>query len=247
MAIAWLIWRATRNSGWVDTVWTFSVGAVGLGGALLPATGSDALDGRRAMVAALALLWALRLGAHIAQRTSGRGRPPLCQDCTRLGHGRATTDVRFVAEAGAGQHTTGIAMVLAASNPAGHMRVQDWLAAVVMIIAILGEAIADRQLRRFAADPANRGKVCDVGLWRLSRHPNYFFEWLGWLAYPLLAIGSWEWGWIALSAPVCMYWLLAHVSGVPPLEEHMLATRGDAYRAYQARTSAFFPMLRSSR
>ena len=79
----------------------------------------------------------------------------------------------------------------------------------------------------------------------MSRHPNYFFEWLGWLAYPLFAIdlsGGYPAGWFALAAPAFMYWLLVHVSGIPPLEQQMLRTRGDAYRAYQQRTRAFVPL-----
>ena len=102
----------------------------------------------------------------------------------------------------------------------------------------------DEQLRRFRDDPANKGKICDAGLWKWSRHPNYFFEWLGWLAYPVLAIdlgGHDPWGYVALAAPLCMYWLLVYVSGIPPLEEHMLAKRGDAFRKYQMTTNVFFP------
>ncbi len=243
MSLAWLAWRRTRNSGWVDTVWTFSVGAVGLASALLPPTGSDALTSRRVMVAAFALAWGLRLGLHIARRTRGITDDPRYAALLQ-GWGTDASLQMFILlqKQALVSIPLGIAMVLAAANPESTLRVQDWLAVAVMAIAIIGEATADGQLRRFAADPANRGKVCDVGLWRWSRHPNYFFEWVGWLAYPLLAIGAWQWGWIALAAPACMYWLLVHVSGIPPLEEHMLATRGDGYRAYRARTSAFFPL-----
>jgi steroid 5-alpha reductase family enzyme len=115
----------------------------------------------------------------------------------------------------------------------------------LLAVATVGEAIADCQLRQFKADPANRNAVCDIGLWSWSRHPNYFFEWLVWLAYPLIAIdwsGDNRLGWLTLLAPVCMYWLLVHVSGIPPLEDHMLRTRGVAFRAYQRRTSPFFPL-----
>ena len=96
-------------------------------------------------------------------------------------------------------------------------------------------------------DPANQGRVCDVGLWRWSRHPNYFFEWFGWLAYPVIALSidhplSYPWGWATLLAPVFMYWILVHVTGIPPLETQMLRSRGDRYRHYQSRTSAFFPL-----
>jgi steroid 5-alpha reductase family enzyme len=86
------------------------------------------------------------------------------------------------------------------------------------------------------------GLVCDAGLWRWSRHPNYFFEWFGWLAYPLIGPSTdYPWGWATLSAPVFMYWILVHVTGIPPLEQQMLRSRGARYRDYQSRTSMFFP------
>ena len=102
---------------------------------------------------------------------------------------------------------------------------QDLVGLALLVVAIVGEAIADRQLRLFKSNPSNRGAVCDVGLWSWSRHPNYFFEWLSWLAYPIVAIdfaGHNPYGWLALAAPVSMYWVLVHVSGIPPLEKHML-------------------------
>jgi steroid 5-alpha reductase family enzyme len=116
------------------------------------------------------------------------------------------------------------------------------LAVVVLVAGVAGEALADRQLQKFKADPANNGRICDAGLWSWSRHPNYFFEWLGWVAYPLFAISTaWGWGWLALSGPAVMFWTLRYASGVPPLEAHMLRRHGDAFRAYQARVNAFFP------
>ena len=86
--------------------------------------------------------------------------------------------------------------------------------------------------------------MCEAGLWSWSRHPNYFFEWLGWLAYAVMAVdlsGAYPLGWLALSGPAFIYYLLRHVSGVPLLEASMAASRGDAYRDYQARVSPFFP------
>ncbi len=110
------------------------------------------------------------------------------------------------------------------------------------MIALAGEAAADAQLARFKADPANRGKICDVGLWARSRHPNYFFEWLVWVAFAFAASRD-AIGLLAWVAPAMMYVALRHGSGVPPLEEHMLRTRGEAFRAYQRRTPVFFPRL----
>jgi steroid 5-alpha reductase family enzyme len=78
----------------------------------------------------------------------------------------------------------------------------------------------------------------------MSRHPNYFFEWMGWFAYAIIAIdfsGGYPWGWLALAGPALMYWLLVHASGIPPLEAHMLRSRGQAFRDYQHRVNAFWP------
>ena len=117
-----------------------------------------------------------------------------------------------------------------------------WLsiAAAIWILSVLGETAADRQLARFRADPANRGRTCRTGLWRYSRHPNYFFEWLHWFTYVALAVGS-PLAWYSLSGPVIMLVFLRWVSGIPYTEAQALRTRGDDYRDYQARTSTLFP------
>src|SRR4051794_31057399 len=140
MAGAWAVQQRTGNSGWVDTVWTFSLGLTGAGSALWPVGGAVPTT-RQWLVAALAAIWSLRLGSHIA---------------------------------------------------------------------------------------------------------NYFFEWFGWLAYPVIAISPgdplfYPWGSATLLAPIFMYWILVHVTGIPPLEQQMLRSRGARYRDYQTRTSTFFP------
>jgi steroid 5-alpha reductase family enzyme len=107
-------------------------------------------------------------------------------------------------------------------------------------VAFAGESLADRQLSRFRQDPRNRGRVCRDGLWRYSRHPNYFFEWLHWWAYVALAAGSPLW-WIAVAGVAMMLLFLTRVTGIPPTEAQALRSRGEAYREYQRTTSAFFP------
>ena len=115
-----------------------------------------------------------------------------------------------------------------------------WLGVITWIVAVCGEAVADRQLARFRAAPGHRGLVCQTGLWRFSRHPNYFFEWLHWFAYVFLAIGSplaiWAW-----SGPLVMYVFLRYLSGIPFTEAQALRTRGESYRRYQRTTPMFFP------
>lgn len=243
MGLAWGVQQRTKNSGWVDTIWTFGLGSVAVVLALVP-LGTSQPSWRGWIVAAFFVVWALRLGLHIASRTTRISDDPRYAELIR-GWGQSAPSQMFWLLQKQALVSIPLAMsaFVAAYSPDPHLRIQDVLALLVMLTALGGEAVADRQLRRFRADASNRGRVCDVGLWRYSRHPNYFFEWLGWIALPLLAIditGNYPWGWLALAAPACMYWLLVHVSGIPPLEAHMLRSREGAYRAYQARTSSFF-------
>ena len=108
------------------------------------------------------------------------------------------------------------------------------------MVAVAGEALADRQLAAFQADPGSRGGTCRAGLWPYSRHPNYFFEWLTWVAYAAFALPS-PWGWTFVCAPLLMLFLRFRVTGIPMAEEQALRSRGDDYREYQRTTSAFFP------
>jgi steroid 5-alpha reductase family enzyme len=245
MALAWYVQQRTGNSGWVDATWSFGVGATGCFVALLPFV-QQGWHWRQFLVAALAALWCIRLGCHIAMRSRGSADDPRYRELTDTwGEDAPRRMFWFLQSQAAVGIILALAIVLAAQNPDPAIRLQDIAGSALLFIAIAGETLADRQLRSFRANPANRGAVCDVGLWRWSRHPNYFFEWLAWLSYPVIAIdfgGHNPFGWFAVLAPACMYYVLVHVSGIPPLEAHMLRSRGDAFRAYQARTRAFFPL-----
>jgi steroid 5-alpha reductase family enzyme len=242
---AWLIWRRTRNAGWIDTVWTFGLGAVGCAGALATLVTGMGFATRAVIVATLIAIWAGRLGRHIATRTSGIKDDPRYAKLAEGFGANASRGMFWICQKQAWVSIPlAMSMLLAAWNPAPVLRIQDLLGIATLAIGIAGEALADAQLKRFKSGPTNKEKICDVGLWNWSRHPNYFFEWFGWLAYPLIAIdlgGQYSWGWFALAGPLCMYWVLVHITGVPPLEEHMLKTRGSAFRAYQAQTNVFFP------
>jgi steroid 5-alpha reductase family enzyme len=117
-----------------------------------------------------------------------------------------------------------------------------WLALAVLTWcgSVAGEALADRQLARFRADPNHRGRTCRAGLWRYSRHPNYFFEALHWVSYPLLAIGA-PFAALAWLGPLVMFFFLRFLSGIPFTEAQALRTRGEDYRDYQHRTSMLIP------
>lgn len=244
MAAAWLVQRLTGQGGWADAFWSLGLGAAGVLVALFPLD-SAAPSARQTLAACLIGAWGLRLGLHIAARARSSHEDPryarLRQDWGR--HFQSRMFGFLMLQAGAAA-LLALSILVAARNPAPGLNFQDALATVVFVAALCGEALADRQLSRFKADPANRGEVCDTGLWAWSRHPNYFFEWLGWSAWPIFALnlsGDWTWGWLALSGPAYIYWLLTRVSGVPLLEAHMRRSRPEAFAAYAARTSVFFP------
>jgi len=130
--------------------------------------------------------------------------------------------------------------LVAMTNPTPGLGVWGLAGVLVWVVAVVGEALADRQLAAFRADPANRGRTCRVGLWRASRHPNYFFEWLHWWSYVLLAVGS-PWWALTLVGPALMLFFLFKVTGIPATEAQALASRGEDYRDYQRTTSAFIP------
>ena len=243
MAFAWVVQQHTGNSGWVDTIWTFAVGLTGAGAALWPMAGEGA-NARQWLVASLVALWSVRLGMHIAIRTRGIADDPrYAAFAAEWGLNAPRRMFIFLQNQALGSVPLVFAIFVAAHVPVPALRIQDSLGAVILLAGIAGEAIADAQLRRFRHGPANTGRVCDVGLWRWSRHPNYFFEWLGWLAYPVIGLAAgYPWGWASLFAPIFMYWILVHVTGIPPLEAQMLRSRGERYRAYQTRTSMFFPL-----
>ena len=237
MAAAWWRQRQTRNAGWVDVLW-----AGGLGGlALLHALLGEGWLPRRALVATLAGAWSLRLTHHLYVRVSSER-----EDGRYAGLREQLGDrvdpwmfVFFQAQAALAVVLSVAFMIPSASTLEG-WRFADLAAVLLWCGSFVGESVADRQLRDWRSDPDNSGKTCRAGLWRYSRHPNYFFEWIHWLAYPVLAIGL-ELGWLVWAAPALMLFLILRVTGIPPAERQSLASRGDDYRRYQETTNAFFP------
>jgi steroid 5-alpha reductase family enzyme len=239
MARAWAVQQRTGNTGWVDTIWTFSLGLTGAGSALWPVGGAVPTT-RQWLVAALVAIWSLRLGSHIAARTAKiTDDPRYAAFAKEWGVDSPRKMFIFLQNQGFGSIPLVFSIFVAARFPSDALRLQDILGALILFIGIAGEALADAQLKRFRENPANKGRVCDVGLWRWSRHPNYFFEWFGWLAYPVIS-SDYPWDWATLLAPIFMYWILVYVTGIPPLEAQMLRSRGERYRDYQTRTSMFF-------
>lgn len=241
LAGAWAVQRVTQNSGWIDMIWTFSVGlAAVVALAMLPAEPS-----RRWLLGVLVVAWSTRLGRHILRRTLRTPDDP--RYARLIEEWDSAAPLRLLlflqAQAVAGMVLV-LAVVLAAASPLPASSPGALGFAALALASIIGEGVADAQLAACKRDrPANG--ICDRGLWGLSRHPNYFFEWLFWVAIAGMAVTppSAFVSWLALAAPLMMYGLLRYASGVPHIEAHMRRTRPDAFADYARRVPEFFPRL----
>lgn len=237
MALLWAVQRRRGDAGIVDVAWGLGVGLISVAFAIFSA--GDAT--RRLVVAGLALAWSLRLSGHIFVRLL---RLPEDGRYTTLKENwgdRAQRNLFWFFQIQAFWALLfALPMLMASRNPQPFGTLWDWLGLAIWSIAIAGESLADRQLARFRLDPGGAGRVCREGLWRYSRHPNYFFEWLHWWSYVALSVGAEGW-WATPLAPLAMLYFLFRVTGIPPTEAQCLKSRGDAYRDYQRTTSVFFP------
>lgn len=237
MVGVWWWQTRTNKAGIVDVVWSYLVGALGVSFAVL----GSGLPERRWIIAGLATVWSVRLGTYLWLRVRSHkedGRYLALKE--QWGEKAQFKMALFFQYQAFGAALFALPMLVAAGNkePLGWI---DGVAVGLFVLAATGEALADRQLAQFKADGANVGKVCDKGLWKYSRHPNYFFEWLHWWAYVGLAWAA-PWGGLALIGPAAMFYFIVYVTGIPPAEKRALESRGDAYRDYQRRTSPFFPL-----
>ncbi len=243
MLVAWVIERKTSNAGIVDVFWAFGMM---LAGAYYAYTGS-APGWLRMVVAAVAAGWFLRLGFHILRRLIRESEEDGRYQAMRAWLGNHA-GIGFFAffQLQAGFIVLLSLPFLAVANTPEPSVVMVVAGIAVAIVAFLGEATADKQLEEFRADPQNRGLTCRQGWWRYSRHPNYFFEWLHWFAYPIMGFGGPFGYWLWL-APLGMLAFLIFFTGIPFTEQQALRSRGDDYRRYQEQTSAFFPWPPSTR
>lgn len=238
MLALWTLQLRTRDAGVVDVAWAGCLGSSAIFAAL---TGEGDLA-RRIIIGAIGGFWGLRLASHLLFDRVLKGPEDGRYQMMREQFGSRINPVllAFFEAQALLVVILCIPFLLAASASAPSLAPTDFLGASLWLIGITGETIADRQLIRFKRDASNAGKVCDVGLWRYSRHPNYFFEWLMWCAFAIVALPA-DYGWIGLSAPALILLFVLKLTGIPPTEARAIRSRGEAYRRYQRTTSAFFP------
>ena len=235
MTLMWLRQRATKNANAVDVAWSIGIAVE----TALLAWKADGDIVRRVVIAALVGVWATRLSTHLFLDRVLKGAEAGTYRRFRRDGSQPAFYGLYLAQA-ALVFLLPLTFLGGLVNTSPFPSALDVLALALWFFSIGGEALADRQLARFRENPANKGKVCREGLWKYSRHPNYFFEWLIWCAYIPLAIGS-SYFLSALLGPALLLFFLLKVSGVPPTEAQALSSRGEAYRHYQRTTSVFVP------
>jgi steroid 5-alpha reductase family enzyme len=236
--LAWLVYLRTDRADWIDVAWAFSLGGL----AALYAAAGTGDPGRRLVLGAAGAAWGLRLGLHLGLRVGRSPREDGRYTALRRSWG-GDPRMRFLGFfllQGVLNLVLSLPFLLGSADPGPGIPVWTWAGTGLALLAVLGEALADAQLRAFKA-AARPGQVCRRGLWAWSRHPNYFFEWLAWVGFAVAAQGQ-PWAAAAFLSPAVMLLLLTRVTGIPPTEAQALLGRGEAYRDYQRAVSAFFPL-----
>ncbi len=234
----WVYATARKDASIVDAGWGYGIAITGVLYAIL----ADGDPAQRALIGILAGLTGLKIGCYVlVYRVIGKEEDGRYQTLRAKWGSRANRRffVFFQAQ-GLLDVVLSVPFLVAALNPSSRIGPIQILGAALWVAATVAETVADRQLAGFRSDPSNRGKVCNVGLWRTSRHPNYFFQIMTWVAFALVATPA-PWGWIGWISPILITYSILFVTGIPPTEAQALKSRGDAYRDYQRTTSPLIP------
>ncbi len=234
-AIGWVLGTIKRDVSIIDSLWSlfFFIGAI------VYAVSTGQTGPRTALLMSLVALWALRLAIYLTWRNWNEPEDRRYQAIrARNEPGFAWKSIYLVFGLQGLLACIIVIPVLVGLGDPAPLGLTDYIGATLWAIGFLFEVVSDRQLARFKADPTQQGKVLDTGLWRYTRHPNYFGEATLWWGFFVIALGAG--GWWTLFAPLLMTFLLLKVSGVRLLEAD-IHERRPAYGAYIARTNAFFP------
>ncbi|MGY4386404.1 steroid 5-alpha reductase family enzyme [Pedobacter sp. UYP24] len=244
MAAVWVWAKRITNAGVVDVFWSFNFPVV----AVLLYFLADGFELRKLLICGMVFIAGSRLGIHLWRRVIGH----LDKEEGRYEQLRKEWAPKedfkffmFFQFQGISNVLLSAPFFLIAFNKEPQINVLEYIAIGIWLVAVVGEAISDWQLDQFKKDPKNKGEVCDIGLWNYSRHPNYFFQSLMWMAYFLFALTA-PLGWIAVLSPAIILYLLFKVTGIPATEEQSLRSKGDKYRKYQKTTSVFVPWFKKS-
>lgn len=237
--VLWIVQVKSNDAGWVDIGWTLGLGSL----VICLGITSEGLLARRIIASLLIGIWAIRLASFIIKdRLFKEEEDSRYQNLRRYWGNKADFKFYFFFTFQSFLVILFSIPFLPIFNNPNPLGIIDLTGIIMWLIAFIGEASADKQLRDFKKLPENKFKVCRVGFWGRSRHPNYFFEWLQWIAYVFLSIGSNEF-YLSLIGPIFMYFFLIKVSGVYWVELQAVKKRGEVYKKYQQEVPMFFPKI----
>jgi len=240
MFLLWLAHLKLKNASIVDPGWAYGLAILAVTYAVL----GPGYIWRRWLIAGMAAVWGGRLGTYLLFRILGKPEEGRYQQLRKEWGGNiALKFLVFFEFQALLDLLLSLPFLLAALNPKPALEIWEYVGLALWLIALVGEAVADAQLAAFKRGVSSHGQVCQRGLWNYSRHPNYFFEWLVWVAWALFASAS-PHGWLAIACPLLMFYFLFRVTGIPATEAQALRSKADAYRQYQQSTSAFVPWFK---
>ena len=242
MFFVWLWSYRIGNAGVVDIFWSYNFPVI----AFILLLFGPGFETRKLLFCGMVIIAGGRLGTHLAVRVLKhlRQEEPRYAQIRKEWGDKAEVKMAFFFQMQALSNILlAVPFFIIVLNPSPELNVFEYVGAAIWLISVLGEATADAELAAFKKNPANKGKVCDKGLWGYSRHPNYFFEWLMWVSYFVFALGSPS-GYLAIISPAIILYLLLKVTGIPMTEEQSIRTKGDAFRKYQQQVSVFVPWFR---
>lgn len=235
---AWAFCVKIKNFSPVDAFWAICIGLTSLFFLLL-----ESPNPKQITAAILIGAWAGRLGYHLSRRIA-KHHPSEDSRYTKLREIWQEKSNPFFLLLFLGNATLVLLLALPfyliSADPNSSFDLFSIIGTVVTLIGLIGETLADKQLAAFKGTEPNPKSICRNGLWKYSRHPNYFFESVIWLGFFIFALGS-PYGWITIYAPAIITFLLLKVTGIPPTEASAIKRKGEAYREYQRTTSPFIP------
>jgi steroid 5-alpha reductase family enzyme len=241
-ALTWVLCVRLKNYGFVDAAFSYGVALL----APLYAFNGPGNLTRKICFSVVGVAWSLRLGTYLLLRIM-RHHPSedVRYEALRSIWNRPWKFLLFFEMQAVLVLIFSLPFLFAAFNQEAKLNVLEVAGLAVAALALCGEATADLQMQRFKRNPCHKGRVCQIGLWNYSRHPNYFFEFMLWCGFAIAALPSPN-GWVCVSCPLLMLYFLLRVTGIPLTEEYAVKSKGEAYREYQRTTSAFVPWFKKT-
>lgn len=243
MVVLWLVQIKTKKADIVDVAWSYNFTIIAWTYYFL----ASGWEPRKLLLAIIVSIWSIRLGTYLFGRVmTHKGEEGRYVQLRNEWKGQENWKffIFFMFQAII-NIVLSLPHVLASHNSVQGFRLLEYIGLAIFATGIIGESVADWQLKQFKKNPANKGQVCQSGLWNYSRHPNYFFEFTIWLGFAFFAASA-PYGYLAFISPLLILYFLLKVTGIPMTEDLAVKSKGQKYIDYQKTTSKFVPWFKKS-